>query len=189
MLLDNRNHLIVQLVLSLLVTIIIENNDNCPISWLSGPRFPWEQAIPMACCAACLGRFRDWNYWFLLLCSWMKLLVNIPFKLLPVTWSFFFVKKNVKVLVVQLYPTLCEPVDCSLPGFSVHGILQGRIPEWLAIPFSKGCSQLRDQIQVSCIAGRFFYHLSHQESSNLLRSEDFFFFKVTQQTKCRVKES
>ena len=36
--------------------------------------------------------------------------------------------------VTQLYPTLCDPVDCSLPGFSVHGILQARILEWLPCP-------------------------------------------------------
>ena len=43
----------------------------------------------------------------------------------------------------------------SLPGFSVHGILQARKLEWVAIPFSKGSSQPRDQTQVSHIAGRF----------------------------------
>ena len=44
----------------------------------------------------------------------------------------------------------------SLPGSSVHGILQARILVWVAIPFSRGSSQLRDQTQVSCIAGGFF---------------------------------
>jgi len=47
-------------------------------------------------------------------------------------------------------------MDCSPSGFSVHGILQARILEWIAIPFSRGTSQPRDQILVSCIAGRFF---------------------------------
>ena len=60
------------------------------------------------------------------------------------------------VLVAQLCPTLCNPMDCSLPGNSVHGILQARILEWVAIPFSKGSSQFRDWTWVSCIAGRFF---------------------------------
>ena len=46
--------------------------------------------------------------------------------------------------------------NCSLPGSSVHGILQGRIVEWVAIPFSRGSSQSMDQAQVSCIAGGFF---------------------------------
>ena len=47
-------------------------------------------------------------------------------------------------------------MDCSPLGSSVHGILQARILEWGAIPFSRGSSQTRDQTQVSCIAGRFF---------------------------------
>ena len=53
-------------------------------------------------------------------------------------------------------PTLCDPVDCSPPGSSVHGILQARILEWVAISFSRGSSQPRDRIQVSHIAGRHF---------------------------------
>ena len=44
---------------------------------------------------------------------------------------------------------------CSLPGSSVHGILQARILEWIAIPSSKGSSQSRDGTSISCIAGRF----------------------------------
>ena len=52
--------------------------------------------------------------------------------------------------------TLCDPVDCSLPAFSVHGILQARILEWVAIPFPRGSSRSRDWTWVSCIAGRFF---------------------------------
>ena len=60
------------------------------------------------------------------------------------------------LLVAQLYPTLCDPVDRSPPGSSVHGILQARILEWIAIPFSRGTSWPRGQTLVSCIAGRFF---------------------------------
>ena len=58
--------------------------------------------------------------------------------------------------VAQSCPTLCDPVGCSLPGFSVHGILQARILEWVTISFSRGSSRLGDQIQVSCIGGRGF---------------------------------
>ena len=47
--------------------------------------------------------------------------------------------------VTQLCPTLCDPVDCSLPGFSVHGILQARILEWVTISFSRGSSRPRDR--------------------------------------------
>ena len=47
-------------------------------------------------------------------------------------------------------------MDCSLPGSSIHGILQARIPEWVAISFSRGSSWPRNWTQVSCLAGRFF---------------------------------
>ena len=47
--------------------------------------------------------------------------------------------------------TLRNPMDCSAPGSSVHGILQARILEWVAMPFSRGSSQSKDQTQVSCI--------------------------------------
>ena len=58
--------------------------------------------------------------------------------------------------VPQSCLTLCDPMDCSPPGSSVHGILQARILEWVAISFSRGSSQARDQTQVSRIAGRRF---------------------------------
>ena len=51
---------------------------------------------------------------------------------------------------------LCDPMDSSLQGSSVHGILQSRILEWVAMPSSRGSSQSRDWTQVSHIAGRFF---------------------------------
>ena len=60
------------------------------------------------------------------------------------------------MLIVQSCPTLCNPMDYSLPGSSVHGILQAKILQWLAIPFSRGSSRCRDGTQVSCVAGRFF---------------------------------
>ena len=53
-------------------------------------------------------------------------------------------------LVAQTCPTLCNPMDCSLPGSSVQGVLQARILEWVAIPSSRGSSQPRDQTHVSC---------------------------------------
>ena len=56
--------------------------------------------------------------------------------------------------VAQLCPTLCDPMDCSLSGSSVHGIFQARILEWVAISFSRRSSQLRDWTRVSCIVGR-----------------------------------
>ena len=58
--------------------------------------------------------------------------------------------------VAQSYPILCNSMDCSLPGSSVSGILQAKILEWVAIPFSKGSSKPRDRTQVSPTAGRLF---------------------------------
>ena len=58
--------------------------------------------------------------------------------------------------VTQSCPTLCDLVDCSLPGSSVHEILQARILEWVAISFSRGSSRPRGRTQVSCIGVRRF---------------------------------
>ena len=58
--------------------------------------------------------------------------------------------------VAQSRLILCDPMDCSLPGSSVHGILQARVLEWVAFPFSRGSSQPWDWTQVSLIAGRHF---------------------------------
>ena len=65
-------------------------------------------------------------------------------------------KNSVKV--TQSCPILCNPTDCRLPGSSVHGIHQIRIPEWVAIPFSTGSSQPRNQTLglIFHTAGRFF---------------------------------
>ena len=65
-------------------------------------------------------------------------------------------------LVAQSSPTLYDPTDCSLPGSSVHGILQARILQWVAMPSSRGSSQPRDWTPVSCIASEFFYQQSPQ---------------------------
>ena len=61
--------------------------------------------------------------------------------------------------ITQSCPTLCDPMDRSLPGTSIHGILQARMLEWVAISFSRGSSQPRDGIRVFCISciGRWFF--------------------------------
>ena len=58
--------------------------------------------------------------------------------------------------LLQSCLTFCDPVNCSLPGSSVHGILQARLLEWIAIPFCRESAWTRVQTQVSCISGRFF---------------------------------
>ena len=65
--------------------------------------------------------------------------------------------------VAQSCPTLCDSIDCSLPGSSVHGIFQARILEWIAISFSRS-SQPRNWTRVSRTVGRHFTHLSHEGS-------------------------
>ena len=69
-------------------------------------------------------------------------------------WDCGFSK--VKRLVAQSCPTLCNLMDCSPPDSSVHGILQARIQEWVAISFSRGSSWPKDQTHVSYTADRFF---------------------------------
>ena len=61
--------------------------------------------------------------------------------------------------------TLCDPMDCSLPGSSVHGTFQARILEWFAISFSRGSSQSKDWTQVFCTASRFFTDWATREDS------------------------
>ena len=66
-------------------------------------------------------------------------------------------------LVTQSCLTLWDPMDCSLPGFSVHGILQARILEWVAISSSRGSSQQRDRTCISCVS-EFFTHSTFREA-------------------------
>ena len=69
-------------------------------------------------------------------------------------WQLCHVKVKSESEVAQLCPTLCDPMDCSLPGSSVHGIFQAIVLEWISISFSRGSSQPRDQTQVSHIVDR-----------------------------------
>ena len=71
---------------------------------------------------------------------------------------------NVVHLVAKLCPTLCDLKDCSPPGSSVHGSLQARIPEWVALSSSTWSSQSRDQTQVSCIGRWILYHWATKEA-------------------------
>ena len=74
-------------------------------------------------------------------------------------------------LLVRLY--LCNPVDCSQPGFSFHGIFQARILEWAAISFSREPSPPRDQTCVSCIGRWILYHWATREARMTLSSTYF----------------
>ena len=97
-----------------------------------------------------------------LLCPW-----DSPGKNTGVGCHFLFQCRKVKSEseVAQSCPTLCDPVDCSPPGSSVHGILQARILEWVAISFSRGSSQPRDRTWASHIVGRLLTIWATREAS------------------------
>ena len=83
--------------------------------------------------------------------------------------NFGFAFSSIPVLftfnsTAQSYETLCDPLDCSPPGYSVRGISQVRILEWVFISFSRGSSPSRDPTRVSCIGGRFFTILATKEA-------------------------
>ena len=93
--------------------------------------------------------------------AYLRLLIFLPTILIPACASLspafhmMYSTCRSKVLVPQSCLTLCNPMDYSPTDFSVHSILQARILEWMAFPFSRGSSQLRDRTLVSCIADRF----------------------------------
>ena len=84
--------------------------------------------------------------------------VALLFSRIPqtISYSLTYIESESESEVAQSCPTLCDPMDCSLPGSSVHGVLQARVLEWVAISFSRGSFQPRDQTRISCIAGRCF---------------------------------
>ena len=93
------------------------------------------------------GENKSWTFWFRL-------------------WTSKLCTKESESEVAQSCLTLCDPMDCCLPGFSVHVIFQARVLEWVAISFSRGSSWPRDRTQVSCIAGRRFTLWATKEPYN-----------------------
>ena len=91
------------------------------------------------------------NY-FCFFCLKRQLGINSIFKSSPSILSY----AQVQMLVTKSCWILYNPIDCSPPGSCVHGILQARILEWVAISFCRGSSQSRDWTQVSSLAGRFY---------------------------------
>ena len=138
----------------------------------------------------CCSRF--WNALFLDLpvpssfSSFWFMNSEQPFQIpLPPTRAKY---KHAKSL--QSHVTLCDPVDCSPPGSSVHGILQARILEWVAIPFSRRSSQPRDRTQVSHIAGGFSTNWTTREAQKVIirhqnQAKSTFFPTVL--SKCKPK--
>ena len=87
--------------------------------------------------------------------------------LLPPRCPIFPYQRKVKVLFAQSCGTLCDPMNYSPPGSSVHGIFQARILEWVAISFSRGSSQPRDPTWGLLHSRQILYSLSHQGSPDL----------------------
>ena len=73
-----------------------------------------------------------------------------------ITWCQARSQACMRAKLLQMCLTLCDPMDCSLPGSYVHEMSQGRILEWIAMSSSRGSSCSRNQTWVSCIAGSFF---------------------------------
>ena len=90
----------------------------------------------------------------------------------------------------QSCPTLYGPMDCSPPGSSVHGILQARILEWVAIPSSRGSSQPKDWTRISCgscIGRRILYHWATWEAQFMLKYDiHTLFFIQLYNSKCEA---
>ena len=84
-------------------------------------------------------------------------------------------------LVVESCLTLCDPMDCSPPGSSVHDISHARILEWVAISSTRRSSQPRDWTCISCLAGRFFfYHWATKKAITYIRTfQNLFFSSLT----------
>ena len=94
------------------------------------------------------------------------LLIKVFFYKVKIAWT-CFQSSCYCCLVAQSCSTLCDPMDCSPPGSSVHGIPQARIVEWVAISFSRGSSQLRDRTCISwvpCTGWLVLYHWATREA-------------------------
>ena len=89
-----------------------------------------------------------------------------PRGIFKLSYQFLWKKSESESEVAQSCPTLCNPMDCSLPHSSVNGIFQTRVLEWVAISFSRGYSWPRDRTQVSHIVGRCFTTWATREVLN-----------------------
>ena len=117
-----------------------KHNDHTP--WLEAQYSIHSDMVP--CGFESLG-----HYYILHRCPSNPLSIYITINNI-VVWRYWY------RFVAKSRLTLSDPMDCSLPGYSVHGISQARILEWVSISFSRGSSQPRDQTCISCLAGGFF---------------------------------
>ena len=97
--------------------------------------------------------------------------------------------------VAQWRLTLCDPLDCSLPGSSVHGIFQAKVLEWVAISFSRGSYWSRDWTHISCIfciAGGLFTHWAIWDNTKIgwvEKKKNFHFYQWFERSSIRIKPS
>ena len=95
-----------------------------------------------------------------------------------IVWMISLLSKGLSRVLVQSCLTLCDPMDCSLLGFSVHRILQARILEWVASSFSRGFSRPSDQTWISGIAGGFFTDWATREVFSLVQGTEMHLNKI-----------
>ena len=120
----------------------------------------WEQlTFPLICHSVLhhfLHSFRVWKAWTFLSYFEYVYLQQGSLLLLATPRKGNGIGEEKWKLVAQSQPTLCNPINCSLSGFSVHGILHTRVLKWVANSFCRRSSQPRGWTWISCIAGRFF---------------------------------
>ena len=96
------------------------------------------------------------NLWYIYTMKYYSAIKKNTFESILMRWMKLGPIIQSESEVAQSCLTLCDPVECSPSGSSVHGILQARILEWVAISYSRGSSHPRDRTQVSRIAGKHF---------------------------------
>ena len=116
------------------------------------PEFAPSKCIPLSfpcrCPEFCVNDSIIFFKCFLVPDVWMFHTINIEI----LKFMFYLFEHHVLCAeVAQSCQTLCDPMDCNLPGSSVHGILQARILYWIAMPSSRGSSWLRDRTRISYI--------------------------------------
>ena len=94
-----------------------------------------------------------------IICCWIQVASHV----LAIVNNAVNINMNIVIVAAAKWWTLCDPMDCSSPGSSAHGISQSRILEWLAISFSRGSSQPRGRTCVSCIGRQVLYHWATRE--------------------------
>ena len=134
------------------------------LSWCTGQAGSWFDAPGVSvllgiCLRILIGThsLQPKSFRFISVVAWQPWSVHCFFLAIPGSWHFSewpteMITSMRVCSIAQSCPTVCNPMDYSLPGSSVHGIFQARILEWVAISFSRGSSQPRDGTHVSCIS-------------------------------------